>query len=231
MDMHSIMNLFYRYLAFGFCVALLSSCMTRSISDSDYRHGYRDSASGSYHGEITELDVLGSGTNRTPAEAFSPVGIKRGERLLVIQSGAVLPDEPMLKELERYFSIAAFSGIPSKEADSSYAERLRTAALNGGCTRIFVYWGVLESARREEATKVLSWVPVIGQVVPDSTQTMRIRLKGFLVDAVNGHWTMLMADSFEDQRTSASIVRKSSDQGQVARLKALAYRNLVVRLL
>lgn len=137
----------------------------------------------------------------------------------------------MVKELERYFSIAAFSGIPSKEQEASYAERLRSAALAGGCTRLFVYWGVLESARRGEATKALSWVPVVGRALPDSTQIMRIRLKGFLVDARTGNWTMVMADSFEDERMSAPMLRERSDQRQVARLKGVAYRNLAARLL
>lgn len=225
------MNIFRCYAPWVLCLALLSSCQTRSISDSGYREGYGDRGSALYHGEITELDVLGAPAAAAPVEGYTPITVKRGDRLLVIQSGALLPDEPMLKELERYFSIAAFSGIPSKEQESTYAERLRTAALNGGCTRILVYWGVLESARRGEATKALSWVPVLGQAVPDSTQMMRIRLKGFLVDALTGRWTMVMADSFEDQRTSAPMVRESSDQRQVARLKGIAYRNLAARLL
>src|SRR5687767_6675639 len=225
------MNVFRHYAPLALCLALLSSCKTRSISDSGYREGYGEPGSALYRGEITELDVLGAPAVAPTVEGYAPVTVKRGDRLLVIQSGALLPDEPMLKELERYFSIAAFSGIPSKEQESTYAERLRSAALNGGCTRLFVYWGVLESARRGEPTKVLSWLPVVGPTLPDSTQTMRIRLKGFLVDARSGRWTMVMADSFEDQRTSAPIVRERSDQRQVGRLKAIGYRNLVARLL
>ncbi len=224
------MNRCVRFLVFGFCLALLSGC-ARSISDSGYHHGYHDFGSDLYRGELTELDVLGAAPAPPASQPYSPVVLTRGERLMVIQSGAMLPDDPMLKELQRYFACAAFSGIPSKEHEQAYAERLRAAALNGGCARIFVYWGILESARRDEVTKAISWIPVVGRAVPDSTQTMRLRVKGFLVDATTGKWTMHMADSLEDSRTSARLTRESSDQGQVARLKAQAYQNLVARLL
>ena len=108
---------------------------------------------------------------------------------------------------------------------------MRSAALSGGCNKLVVYWGVLETARRDQATKSVSWVPVVGMLVPDSSQTMRIRVRAFVVDATSGRWTMVVADSFEDERLSAPLVRESSDQGQVSRLKSLAYRNLVSKLL
>ncbi len=219
----------------GGITILLTSCNTRSISDSGYRESYgyygRSSDAMAYRGELTEWDVLGTGSSNASATKYEPVSLSKGERVLVIQSGAFFPDEEMIRELQTHWTVAMFSGVPPKSIEPALAERLRSATLNGGCGKLLVYWGVLESARRDQATKTVSWVPVVGMFVPDSSQTMRIRVKAFVVDAASGRWSMFIADSFEDERFSAPLVRKSSDQAQVARLKALAYRNLVNKLL
>ena len=97
--------------------------------------------------------------------------------------------------------------------------------------KLLVYWGVLEASQRDQITKTVSWVPVVGLFVPDSTQELRIRVKAVVVDAISGRWSMYLADSFSEERLSAAVVRESSDQGQVARLKARAYHNLVTKLL
>lgn len=223
------------FAALSGCLCLmLTSCSTRSISDSGYREGYgyygRASSSMDYRGEMSEWDVLGTGSNNGLVAKHEPVSLIKGERVLVIQSGAFFPDDQMTRDLETYCTVAMFSGVPPKEKDPNFAERLRSAALSGGYSKVLVYWGVLESGRRDQATMAVSWVPVVGMFVPDSSQTMRIRVKAIVVDATSGRWSMYVADGFEDARLSAPLVRESSDQGQVARLKALAYRNLVNKL-
>ncbi len=219
------MKILYYLLAMA-GIALLPGCATRSISNSGYHSGYS-----LYHGELSELDVLGSTANTSQPGPYTPVTVKKGDRLVVIQSGALLPDEPMLTELGKHFDVAPFSGVPGREKDPAYCDRLKNAALNGGCPRLFVYWGILETAHYDQATRTISWVPVVGRMIPDRSQNMRIRLKGFLVDAQTGRWTMYVTDSFEDQRLSAPIAREASDQRQVAKLKELAYRNLAGKLL
>lgn len=211
---------------------VLASCVTRSISDSDYAGGSggHSSRSMAYQGELTEWDVLGTTSTNATAVPYAPVALTNGERVLVIQSGAFFPDDEMVRELQARFNVAMFSGIPPKEKGAAFAERVRSAALNGGCARLLVYWGILEIAQRDQATQSISWVPLVGQFVPDSRQTVRIRVKAFVVDANSGHWSMVLADSFQDERLSAPVVRAGSHQEQVARLKALAYRNLVAKL-
>jgi hypothetical protein len=216
------------------CVLFLTSCTTRSISDSGYREEYgyygRPSGSVAYQGELSEWDILGTGHTDSGA-TYEPVKLKEGDRVLVIQSGAFFPDDGMIQELQAHLTVVMFSGVPPKERAPTLGEQLRSAALNGGCGKLLVYWGVLEAAQRDQVTKSVSWVPVVGQFVPDSTQSMRIRVKAVVVDASSGRWSMFLADSFEEQRLSAPLVRESSDQGQVARLKAQAYHNLLTKLL
>jgi hypothetical protein len=99
---------------------------------------------------------------------------------MVIQSGAMLPDEDMTKNMEKYFSVTVFTGVPetNKTENTSYAKALRFAAAKAGIEKIFVYWGVLESGTRNLATKTISWVPIVGGAIPDQTQEIRREKQG-----------------------------------------------------
>src|SRR5579864_8793480 len=89
---------------------LLSGCATRSISNSGYEEGgnsyysYGAKANPFYAGELTEFDVLGIDIEKSPgnddiarsAAAYRRVTVHKGTPILVIQSGAAIPDEPMI---------------------------------------------------------------------------------------------------------------------------------------
>ncbi len=75
-----------------------------------------------------------------------------------------------------------------------------------------------------EPTKVVSWIPVVGAVVPDEAQLMRIRLKLAVIDVRTGQWSMFAPEAFVDSTLSASLNRASSDQEQVQLLKEQAYK-------
>lgn len=88
-------------------------CATRSISDSGYRkedaRGSAVSSNPFYKGELSEFQVLGI----NPETAVRPEAIERavgsvqhlsvprGSSILLIQSGALIPDAAMVKALER----------------------------------------------------------------------------------------------------------------------------------
>lgn len=84
--------------------------------------------------------------------------------------------------------------------------------------------------RAGQPTKLVSWVPVVGSVVPDETQQMRIRLRMVVVDMRTGNWSVLSPEAFDDAALSASINRTASDQDQVERLKSAAYKAVVTQL-
>ncbi len=210
----------------------LTGCETTSISDSGfYRSPY-------FRGELSEFSVVGVTANTNITEAVistalsdsHQVVVRRRQSVMVIQSGAATPDEPLLEELQKYFLVVPFSGVPV-EATPVHAETLRLTAANGGCAAVICYWGVLERARVNEATKGVSWVPVVGYFVPDERQRMRIRLRAALIDVASGHWMMLNPRPFESDRLSAGFIRESSDQYQVEKLKDSAYKSLVQQIL
>lgn len=238
-----------RAVALGVMVlVLLSGCATRSISNSGYPG---QSYNPLYHGELSEFDVIGvdptsGSTDAAIAHALDmhrkPV-LRRGDAIMLIQSGALLPDDAMLQAMAPLFDVKSFSGVPltrngvpqyaAAPAVNSpdYSSALRMAAARAGAETIVCYWGVLESARAGEASKLVSWVPVVGSVVPDETQRMRIRLRMIVVDVRSGGWAMFSPDALDDAALSASINRESSDQDQVARLKLAAYKAATSQLI
>ena len=223
---------------------LLAGCESRSISDSGYRdsHGYYGRGSNfSYHGELAESDVVGApvGTSATVSEAdiqralrgSRPVHATPGTGLAVVQSGAVTPDDAMLQALSPHYHVQPFSGLPpGADERTGYAKRLRLAAAQGGIAHILCYWGTLESARENQVTKTLSWVPIAGNFVPDETQRMRLNMHAVVIDVATGHWSPYTGKPAEDAAISANIVRESSDQKQVNKLKAAAYASLADEL-
>ncbi len=74
-------------------------------------------------------------------------------------------------------------------------------------------------------------MPIVGKLVPDQKQKMRIRIKAAVIDVATGAWLFIIPEAYNDARTSARINREESDQGQAARLKAKAYKALVQSLL
>lgn len=219
-----------------------SACSVRSISNSGYqddRWSYPRTGNPLYRGELAETDVLGieSGRAITSEEisgelaAWRRPTIAKGSAVMVIQSGAAMPDDPMTRELSRHFSVTPYSGVPADRpaAESSgnkpadYAAMLRLAAARSGNEVILCYWGILESAKENHVTKAVSWFPIAGAAIPDETQRLRIRLKVAVVDVRSGRWSIFMPDSFEDEALSASFRRGWSDQEQVALLKEKGY--------
>lgn len=221
------------------CALLFAGCETRSISDSGYRQSYGWSRSDNpfYKGELTELDILGAApreeaTQANIARIFDGAVVpklKRGDKVILIQSGAPVPDNSMLEDATRYFDVAPFSGIPPSDK-AGMAESLRLRAAQGGYEFIVCYWGVLESAQEDKEGKAVSWVPIVGGFVPDQKQQMRIRLKALVLDVRSGGWKMLTPEAYADASYSSGFYRETSDQKLVIALKEKGYRSLVADL-
>jgi len=214
---------------------LLAGCSTRSISNSGYEnsYGYGSGRNDFYQGELNEADVIGitAGTSVTDADIAAALKAggepvpRRSTPLLLIQSGALVPDNEMIEALTRHFDIVPFSGIPPQQREN-YGQRLRLMAAQGGYRQILCYWGALEAAREGGVTKLVSWVPIVGALAPDESQRMRIDLKAVLIDVETGRWRVYHPAPIEDSAISASLNRADSDQDQVGTLKVQGYKAL-----
>lgn len=235
--MKNVREILYRlaFLIVPMVLALSGCASTRSISDSGYRaesaHHSRASDNPFYKGELSEFQILGiNPETKTTEEDISKaleskqrLSLPKGASIMLVQSGAMIPDETMVKSLEKYYNVSVFTGVPVSRADD-YSMSLRLAAAKGGYERIVAYWGLLETAQKDLGTKAVSWVPFVGGAIPDEGQEMRIRLKVAIVDVRSGQWDMFSPEPFRDASLSARYTRESSDQGQVESLKTKAYQ-------
>ncbi len=237
---------FLRALLIIVAIAILvGACSTRSISNSGQTDRYGRSANPFYKGELPEIYVLGIDPAKTVTEkdiTSALEGVKRfslrkGSSVLLIQSGAPIPDEEMTQALGRNFTVGIYSGVPDQNwgeqsADMENRARVvRLAAAKGGYETIICYWGTLEASQTGLATKTVSWVPIVGWAVPDETQRMRIRLKVALVDVRSGAWSTFSPIPFEDAAVSGRYGREGSDQSQVINLKSKSYVAAVEELI
>jgi ribosomal protein S16 len=218
----------------------LAGCETRSISDSGYRdrHAWRPNSHPLYRGELSEFDLLGgapAGADTSPENLArvlahaEPPQLRRGEKVILIQSGAHVPDTAMTDEAGRYFAVAPFSGVPPAEG-TAFGDTLRLRAAQGGYRYIVCYWGVLESAQLDREGKAISWVPIVGVFIPDQKQQMRLRMKALVLDVATGAWRMVAPETHADTRYNSGLTRESTDQQLVQELKARGYRSLVAQL-
>jgi len=227
-------------LILGVLACLLAGCTSRPISDSGYRHpyGWRANANPMYRGELTELDVLGTAAQDDASEAAiaraletaALPGIRRGDKLILIQSGAPLPDTALLEEANKYFAVAPFSGVPPEEK-AQLPNSLRLRAAQGGYRYLMCAWGILESAQKDREGRIVSWLPIVGPFVPDQRQEMRIRLKAILLDVGTGNWRMIMPDPITESLFSSGFTRETNDQKLVELLKERGYRALIAAAL
>ena len=80
-----------------------------------------------YRGELTEFDVLGIDPGQAVSEEEiakelarrQKVALLKGGSLMLVQSGAQIPDDQMVKELERYFTVVPFTGVPVTPAHAA----------------------------------------------------------------------------------------------------------------
>jgi len=204
-----------------------------------------------YRGELAEAEILGISRTEITSEAeirrtldtAKPVKLRPNSTVLLIQSGALFPDGPIVSALSRHCNVVPFSGVPkvrptcsgAAQTESpdpeSYAKALRLTAARGGADLIVCYWGMLETDSERLPTKTVSWVPIIHWVVPDEKQHRTIRLKVALVDVRTGNWSVFSPKPYTDARVSTSPRRGVVDQKQVEHLKQLAYEAAVSELL
>ncbi len=207
-----------RVALFAVIVSLLAaSCASRSISNPQMPWGNSNT---SYVGELSEFDVVGTGVGHSAD--LPPVRLARGDRVLLLQSGAAFPDEQLADALGATLSVSPASGIPT--GWTVKGEGLLGAARRGGYSAVIAYWGTLET--RSEATDgaAAMWIPVVGLFVPSENLRMRIRLRFVVLDTKTGAWIQVTPQPIEDQREAsfAGKVRVDADLVETLRRASCA---------
>jgi hypothetical protein len=193
---------------------LLPACATRSISDAGYPHA-PGNHNALYRGELSDFDVVG---RAALGGAAGELALRPRARVLVVQSGALFPDEAMMAALGEHFDVGTASGVPV--FDGYGDQGMLAAAARGGFDAVVAYWGVLESQQDTDAS---AWVPVAGLFFNSTTQAMRLRLRVVVADARTGQWRSLLTKPLDDERRTTLAGSQSSDREQVATVKRTGY--------
>lgn len=187
--------------------------------------------------ELSDTDVLGAAAANPSDEEIqkaldraAKVDLKKGDSILVLQSGRAVPDARMVSELNKYFRATPFSGVrsdwlvgKSSEKSPDYARALRLAAAHAGAEKIVVFWGSLEVARHDLSTKTITWLPVVDVIVPDQKDRLRVHLKTAVVDVRSGSWMVRRTEPVEDQAITTGWGREHLESPQVKRLQQRSY--------
>ena len=79
-------------------------------------------------------------------------------------------------------------------------------------------------------TKTVSWVPIVGGLVPDEERRTRLRVRALLIDVASGRSVAFTPPAAENAALSSQQTRAESHDKQTYDLKTRAYAGLVAQL-
>lgn len=208
--------------------------------DSQNQLNNRDVFDDELEQEITEDDIQQA--VETASEGFF---LPLSSRIILVQSGEVVPDIEMQNKMRKYYQVSLYSGMPkakslhvvakNKEKDeaqavvqNNYMRTLRLIAAKGQQRAVMVYWGTLQMGVVDEKSRRLVWMPYQSGKIPERTTSMRYLLRFTLVDVATGNWSMhsptTTAVSYERQ-PNPNMENTVGDIAQIDALKQTAYES------
>lgn len=191
--------------------------------------------------EITEHDI-----HRAVKIAKSQIfKLTPKSKIVLVQSGATVPDTAMQEAMMKYYRVSVYSGIPQVKISSkfikkneqtyippqnTYIKRLRLAAARAKQDKIIVYWGKMELGRMDSENKTLIWDSYYGGDIPSATEYLRYLVRFALVDVNTGMWAMYSSINKEVPYKKRGINSTNHDMTQISKVKADAYALAVQNL-
>jgi len=221
---------------------MLGACETTSISNPGSGGGRGGDRL--YRGELQAMDVLGLPVGQiSEAEIRAAFGgggggglvrVPAGSRVMLVQSGALVPDAALVEAFSTHCEVLPFTGQPERgsgdEGVKDASKRLRLAAARAGAERVVVVWGKLETARQDNEGNLVSWIPLVGQVVPDGQLATRLTLSAVVMETVGGRWGSVSPPPTERRFHTSQLRHSGRWARQVEELKAESYPKLAAKL-
>lgn len=137
-------------------------------------------------GDELTLDITEDDIQSAVEQAQGQFKIPLNSSIILVQSGSRAPDAVMQKEMQKYYQVSIFSGIPairkkqpaqpiapvkqtasevmddltesrSNVMNANYMQALRYISAKGRQKAVIVYWDELESGKYNSATKEMIW--------------------------------------------------------------------------
>ena len=185
--------------------------------------------------EVTEEDIQ----DAIKAASSGVFELRTGDRIILVQSGATVPDSVMQEAMMAHYQVSVYSGIapvkprpklarkgeiPLEKPEPNYIKTLRLAAAKAKQDKIIVYWGYLELGKLDTDNKTVVWQRYLSGDIPSSTKSLRYLIRFALVDVKTGMWTMYASINHQDEYMQATFKRYENDVMQVNRVKEASYR-------
>lgn len=223
---NEVLSMNNRYLLILFMGAiLLNGCSKSSSIDDKKKAAAPQRTDITSMTQLSEQDVFGNELTLEISEEDIQNAVEEAEgqfevplhsSIVLVKSGSRAPDVMMQKEMQRYYKVSTFSGIPVarkkraaqpatsvKQAVNEFAENdtenkgavinanymqaLRYIAAKGRHSTIVVYWDEIESAKYNSALKEMVWKKYNGEKT--AGLSLRYLIRFVLVDVASGEWS------------------------------------------
>lgn len=202
---------------------LLTGCSKSPIDAKKTRSSVQRTAM-SATSQLTDQDVFGNeltleiseeDIQNAVEEAQGQFSIPLNSAIVLVKSGSNAPDMMMQQEMQHYYQVSTFSGIPvarkkhavqpvksvkqavsdtiedyaedkSTVINANYMQALRYIAAKGRHKAIVVYWEDLEAGKYNAITKEIAWKKYNGEKL--SGLSLRYLIRFALVDVATGEW-------------------------------------------
>ncbi|MFY2739876.1 hypothetical protein [Pseudocitrobacter faecalis] len=240
---------------------LLIGCMSKSSIDAKKTgvvssRSVNNKDSGTY---LTDKDIFGNETTLAVSEEDIQAAVEEdvfrvplNSQVILVQSGSRAPESIMQQEMNKYYVVATFSGIPDKQKplacnkdenkDGAVAENmnwmqaLRFVAAKGHQKAIIVYQDTLQTGKYDSALKLTVWSDYKNQQLTDGI-SLRYLIRFTLVDVATGEWATWSPVNYEykvifphaDKKDSDNDKKATADvtEQQIYQLKQKTYTSMV----
>ncbi|AGB79570.1 hypothetical protein D782_3652 [Enterobacteriaceae bacterium strain FGI 57] len=243
----------------------LAGCMSKSSIDAK-KTGMvsaktaNSKDSGTY---LTDKDIFGNETTLAVSEEDIQAALEGEEfsvplnsRVILVQSGSRAPESIMQQEMNKYYVVATFSGIPDRQKKATcnkdknkeenqdvataenmnWMQALRFVAAKGHQQAIIVYQDTLQTGKYDSALKSTVWSDYKNEKLTDAI-SLRYLVRFTLVDVATGEWATWSPVNYEyraifphaDKKDSGSDKKATADvtEQQIYQLKQKTYTSMV----
>ncbi len=219
-------------------ILCLASCATTSLSDPDGRGHSADLDLYDLTGQsrktgVSEADIAAARRGGGRVGSLP----RKGARVLLVQSGAYQPDKELLAAFQPYCQPVMWDGRATELSEAekksggggSMGRRLRLAAAQQDCSHVIVVFGEIQSESRELATSAVSWVPVVGHIIPSEHSGTRLLVQGLIMETASPRYAMAAAAPRETSGITTDAGSSGVNGRRARQLKAEAYPDLAAR--
>lgn len=243
---------------------LLAGCTPHSPIDAKKTDAYGKNntfSSKSVSSQLTDKDIFGNETTLAVSEEDiqaalegEPFRVPVNSPIILVQSGSRAPEAIIQQEMNKYYTVSTFSGIPDRQKvvtcnkykddknshdeappveNMNYMQALRYIAAKGHQKAIIVYQGTLQSGKYDSTLQSTVWSDYKNEKLNDIV-SMRYLVRFTLVDVATGEWSTWSPVNYEYKvlpPVSGAIKKETSTtditEQQISLLKQKTYIAMV----